>query len=175
MSLTGRESKIAVKYIHTNGALVQSCAITANVCRPHSSVNLRFLHNSPRAFVSLSDGTRVTACTLRNRCGVEVEILNDGVTIRLASCPMPCGDTFDVVIGKDRIRGYEQYRAGIGAVAGRIKGALLDLDGDTRQLPVNQLPDHLHGGPDSLSRNFFHLEPSAMIFLSWRIYAAISP
>jgi aldose 1-epimerase len=115
-----------------------------------------------RCFGNLSDGSEVTAWILRNRNGMEVEILDYGAILRRISLPGPDGKAVDVALGYDDIAGYLQDKAWIGAVAGRvagrIKGGRLTLDGITRQLPLNQPPNHLHGGPESFNRKLWRGE-----------------
>ena len=121
--------------------------------------------HSARPFGRLPDGSAVTAWTFRNRHGMEVEILNYGAIIRRITLPHPDGKAVDVVLGYDDIEGYLQDRAWIGAVAGRVAGRVksgkLTLDGVTHQLPLNQPPNHLHGGPDSFHRKLWRGETMA--------------
>ena len=46
----------------------------------------------------------------------------------------------------------------VGRVAGRIKNARFDLDGQTHQLNANEGGNQLHGGPSGLSHQFWHFE-----------------
>jgi aldose 1-epimerase len=119
-------------------------------------------HSSSRLFGQLADGFEVTAWTLRNRSGMEVEVLNYGAIVRRISIPTPSGPALDVVLGFNDIEGYLQDPAWIGAVAGRVAGRIpggrLTLNSITHQLPLNQPPNHLHGGPDSFNRKIWRGE-----------------
>lgn len=119
---------------------------------------------SSSVFGSVPDGSRITSWTLRNRNGMEVEILNLGATIRRISFPMRSGESLDVVLGYNDIGGYLQDRAWIGAVAGRVAGRItggrLAINGNLHQLPINDPPNHLHGGPDSFHRKLWRGEVS---------------
>lgn len=90
---------------------------------------------------------------------MEVEVLNYGAVIRRISLPKPAGGLFDVVLGYNNIEGYLHDRAWIGAVAGRVAGRItggrLNLNGTSHYLPVNNPPNHLHGGPDSFNRKLW--------------------
>lgn len=120
------------------------------------------IHCSSRRFGTLPGGLHVTSWTLRNRNGMEVEILNHGAIIRRISYPMPSGEPLDVVLGYNDLEGYLQDQAWIGAVAGRVAGRItggrLDLDGTHHQLPVNNPPNHLHGGTDSFHRKLWRFD-----------------
>ena len=61
------------------------------------------IRSSTRLFGNLPDGSQVTSCTLRNRQGMEVEILNYGAIIRRIAFPHPDGEAVDVVLGFDDI------------------------------------------------------------------------
>ncbi|MFN4943195.1 MAG: aldose epimerase family protein [Akkermansiaceae bacterium] len=120
------------------------------------------IRSSNKLFGKLPDGSQVTSWTMRNQNGMEVEILNYGAIVRRISFPHPDGDAVDVVLGFDDIDGYLQDSAWIGAVAGRVAGRIsggrFTLNGVTHQLPLNQPPNHLHGGPDSFNRKLWRGE-----------------
>jgi aldose 1-epimerase len=120
---------------------------------------------SSKPFGSLPDGSEVTVWTLRNRNGMEVEVLNYGAIIRRISVPTPGGKLLDVVLGYDDLAGYLQDRAWIGAVAGRVAGRIthgrLLINGAVHQLPINDPPNHLHGGSDSFHRKLWRGEVTA--------------
>lgn len=119
-------------------------------------------HCSSKLFGILSGDFQVTSWTLRNRNGMEVEILNYGAIIRRISYPVPSGELLDVVLGYNAIEGYLQDRAWIGAVAGRVAGRItggrLELEGTCHPLPINNPPNHLHGGPDSFHRKLWRVD-----------------
>lgn len=117
---------------------------------------------STTLFGTLPDGSQVYAFKLRNRNGMEVEVLNYGAIIRSLSFPRPEGDSVDVVLGFNDIEGYLKDPEWIGAVAGRVAGRItggrFTLNGINYQLPLNQPPNHLHGGPDSFNRKLWRGE-----------------
>ena len=66
----------------------------------------------------------------------------------------------DITLGYDNAAAYERDDAFLGALVGRyanrIAGGRFALDGRTYELPVNNPPNHLHGGPGG-----FHAVPWA--------------
>lgn len=117
---------------------------------------------APRLFGIMPDGSKVLAWNLRNRNGMEVEVLNYGAIIRRISVPTPGGKLLDVVLGYGDLAGYLQDRAWIGAVAGRVAGRIthgrLLINGAVHQLPINNPPNHVHGGSDSFHRKLWRGE-----------------
>ncbi len=101
-------------------------------------------------FGHLSDGRPVTEFTLSNDSGVVAKILDYGGIIRVLEVPDRHGRPVDVVLGFDELGAYEgdhpYFGAIVGRVAGRLGGGCLPLDGTVCQLPVNDPPNHLHGG-----------------------------
>lgn len=99
-------------------------------------------------------GKPVSVCTLSNSEGVTVEITNFGA--RIISLVVPDGDgrRCDVVQGFDRIEDYfpenhlSDFGAVIGRYANRLAGGRIVVDGVGYQLPQNNGPNCLHGGPD---------------------------
>ncbi len=99
-------------------------------------------------------GKPVSVCTLSNSEGVTVEIINFGA--RIISLVVPDGDgrRCDVVQGFDRIEDYfpenhlSDFGAVIGRYANRLAGGRIVVDGVGYQLPQNNGPNCLHGGPD---------------------------
>lgn len=118
-----------------------------------------------QAFGTLPDGSEVSSWTLSNRHGMEVEVLEYDAIIRRISVPVAVGKAVDVVLGFGAVGGYLRDEAWIGAVAGRvagrISGGLLWIDGTCHQLPVNNPPNHLHGGSDSFNRKLWRGELAA--------------
>ncbi len=87
---------------------------------------------------------------LKNSNQVEAAITNYGA--RWIRMDIPCGDTkYNVVAGFNSINDYIQstekyYSAVVGRYANRIANGSFSLDGNTYQLPLNNPPNHLHGG-----------------------------
>ena len=86
-----------------------------------------------------------------------------GAVIRALRVPDRDGRSADVVLGYDDLSSYTgdlfYLGAAIGRYANRIAGGRFTLDGRTYELPVNDPPNHLHGGPAG-----FHT-------VSWQLHA----
>ncbi|GGC07324.1 aldose 1-epimerase [Novosphingobium endophyticum] len=98
----------------------------------------------------LSDGTPVTAVTLKAGNGVSATILSFGATLEKFMAPDRDGKLADITLGYDNLSGYEAHPnywgATIGRYANRIAGGRFTLDDKTYQLPKNDRENSLHGG-----------------------------
>lgn len=94
--------------------------------------------------------------TLSNTHGLEVRFLGYGGTIASVLVPDRRGDRADVTPGFDTIEGYRAdcryFGALIGRYANRIANGRFAIDGRSYQLPINDPPNHLHGGPNGFNR-----------------------
>lgn len=68
-------------------------------------------------------------------------------------------DGTDVVLGFDDVSGYVNDTAFVGVIVGRygnrIAHGRLRLNGETWELPCNDGPHHIHGGPDGFGKRFW--------------------
>jgi len=89
--------------------------------------------------------------TLTNQHGAEVKITNYGGKLMSLQIPDKDGNLGDVVLGYEQpkayINGNPYFGALIGRYGNRIDQGAFALNGKTYQLPVNNGPNHLHGGP----------------------------
>lgn len=96
------------------------------------------------------EGKEVVLYTLSNKDGMSVDITNYGAKIVRLFVADKHNQFDDIVLGFDTLQEtveYEQYFGAIcGRVANRIKDGKFTLDGIDYQLPVNNGPNHLHGG-----------------------------
>jgi aldose 1-epimerase len=97
-----------------------------------------------------STGVPVDRYTLTNTNGMEVSIITYGGIVTSIRVPDKNGAIDDIVLGCDSVSHYEKQTAHIGGIVGRYanriaKGAFT-LAGKTYSLPVNDPPNHLHGG-----------------------------
>lgn len=93
---------------------------------------------------------------LANARGTIVRLADHGATLLGVTLAGPAGPC-DVVLGPPRLEelpGFPAAGATIGRVANRIAGAAFTLDGVRHELPANDGPNHLHGGPGG----FGHLD-----------------
>jgi len=90
--------------------------------------------------------------TLTNKHGAKVKITNFGGKVMSIQVPDKKGKLGDVVLGyenpRDYVEGNPYFGAIIGRYGNRIAKGLFTLDGETYRLPVNNGPNHLHGGPE---------------------------
>jgi aldose 1-epimerase len=109
----------------------------------------------PPAWGITPSGDPVEIYALRNAGGMEVRITNYGATIVSLTAPDRDGHLANVVLGFDSIEGYTSraylqdspyFGAIIGRFANRINQGRFPLDGKIISLPVNNRPNHLHGG-----------------------------
>lgn len=98
------------------------------------------------------DGKEIFRYTLRNAAGAYVQVASIGAAVVAACVPDRDGRLGDVVLGYGDPMSY----FGDGPCAGKIPGRYANriakgrftLDGKEYVLPVNNGPNHLHGGPD---------------------------
>jgi len=102
-------------------------------------------------FESFVDGKPTALYTLRNKNGLVAQITNYGAVIASLFVPDKHGTFADIVHGLDSIDDYVKHNGPyMGAICGRsanrIAGGRFSLEGKDYQLPVNNGPNHLHGG-----------------------------
>jgi len=101
--------------------------------------------------------------TLTNKDGAEVKITNLGGKIMALKVPDKNGTLGDVVLGYEHpeayINGNPYFGALIGRYANRIEQGRFTLDSNTYQLPTNDGPHHLHGGPGGFHNVIWDVEP----------------
>ena len=97
--------------------------------------------------------------TLTNKSGASVTLSSFGAAIQKIIVPDKDGKMADVVIGYDDLNSY--YKDGPcagkcpGRYANRIAEGSLAIDGTEYHLPINNGPNHLHGGPEGFqNRNW---------------------
>jgi aldose 1-epimerase len=107
-------------------------------------------------FGALPGGAAVHQFTLTNANGLVAKILDVGGIITELHAPDRNGDFADVVLGFDTLEPYlgdsPYFGALIGRYGNRIAKGRFTLDGRTYQLPVNNGPNHLHGGTPGFDR-----------------------
>jgi aldose 1-epimerase len=95
-------------------------------------------------------GDSVIEYTLTNSNGASAQIINYGATVTRLLVPDKDGKLGDVVLGFDNLKQYEDQSPYFGAVVGRVgnriaKG-IFSIQGVRYCVPVNNGPNHLHGG-----------------------------
>ncbi|UDY24952.1 aldose epimerase family protein [Nocardioides sp. Kera G14] len=96
--------------------------------------------------------TRLQLSTDELRLG----LLSHGATVQSLECPDRDGTWADVMLGFDDPSDYEDDHPFLGATVGRyanrIAAGRFTLDGVRHQVPVNDGPNALHGGPEHFGR-----------------------
>jgi aldose 1-epimerase len=102
------------------------------------------------SFGALGDGRTVEAVELSNSRGMSVRIITLGAAIQALSVLDRDGKSADVVLGYRTASEYlakpQFFGVTVGRYANRIAKGQFTLDGKTYTLPVNDGPNHLHGG-----------------------------
>ena len=114
---------------------------------------------------TLSSGATIDRATLRNAHGISVEILGFGGIIASLQAPDREGRLANIVLGYPDLAQYEAHNgtthfgALIGRYANRIAHGRFTLEGRDYQLPLNNGPNSLHGGPDGFGRRAWTMVP----------------
>jgi aldose 1-epimerase len=114
-------------------------------------------------FGTLPDGTAVERWTLRNG-PVTMRVLTYGGVVQSFEVPDARGDVGNVVLGFPDLAGYRSaadpyFGALIGRFGNRIAGGTFQLDGAVHQLPRNEGPHTLHGGPGGFADRVWTATP----------------
>ena len=126
-----------------------------------------------RPFGRTKAGRDVRMYTLRNTNGVELDVINYGGIVTSFRVPDRAGNFTDVVLGYDSLASYEASNPYFGAIIGRygnrIARGKFTLDGREYSLPVNNGPNHLHGG-DGYDKVFWEISQhnSSSVQLTYR-------
>jgi aldose 1-epimerase len=118
---------------------------------------------SKRVFGKIPHGPPVTLYTLTNKNGMSVSVMDYGATIVSIDVPDRAGKLDDVVLGYDRFAPYlaqkDHFGATIGRYANRIAKGQFMLEKVLYQVPPNDGPNALHGGPEGFDRKMWNMEP----------------
>ncbi|MCP1497006.1 aldose 1-epimerase [Pseudomonas migulae] len=122
------------------------------------------LSSEHKAFGKTNDGTPVEQYVLRNSHGMQATVITYGATLQALEVADKNGKFEDVVLGFDDVQGYQSGTAYFGATIGRFgnrlaKGAF-ELDGKRFQVPLNDGPNSLHGGPLGFDKKVWKAEPA---------------
>jgi aldose 1-epimerase len=111
------------------------------------------------AFTGTYKGKQTALYTLKNSNGLVAQITNFGAKIVSIYVPDKNGSFKDIVLGYESIEGYIKGNPYFGAICGRyanrIANGKFEIDGHTYQLPVNNGPNSLHGGPEGFNNQVF--------------------
>ncbi len=120
---------------------------------------------SKSEFGKLPDGTVIESYTLHNTHGSSATIITYGATLTQLFVPDKNGKLGDVVLGFDKLEGYEgdphpYFGATIGRYGNRIANGKFTLDGKEYHLYINNAPNTLHGGKIGYDRRVWKAAPS---------------
>lgn len=111
------------------------------------------------AFKSTFKGKTTALYTLKNKNGLVTQITNFGAKIVSIYVPDRDGNFKDIVLGYETIDEYIPGNPYFGAICGRFANRIANgkfvIEGNTYQLPVNNGPNSLHGGPEGFSNQVF--------------------
>ncbi len=115
-------------------------------------------------FVTTINGKQTGLYVLKNG-DICAAITNYGGRIVSLMVPDKNGELGDVVLGFSSIDGYLNahevfHGALIGRVGNRIAKGKFILNGEEYNLPINNTPNHLHGGPDGFHNQIWDVKSS---------------
>lgn len=140
-------------------ALAIAVACTSLLSLPSMAATL-----SQEVYGKTSRGETVEQFTLTNAKGVTVKFITFGGVITEIRTPDRDGKTKSIVLGLSSLKDYEQFAqvhlgASVGRYANRIAKGRFTLNGTTYQLPINNGPNTLHGGPDTFAAKVWKAKP----------------
>jgi aldose 1-epimerase len=117
-----------------------------------------------KAFGKTNDGTPVEQYILRNSHGLQATVITYGGVLQSLKVPGKDGKSEDIVLGFDDVQGYQSGTAYFGATIGRYGNRLangtFELDGRHYQVPKNDGPNSLHGGPLGFDKHVWKAQPT---------------
>ena len=115
-------------------------------------------------FGKTADGTPIGLYTLSNG-RLTVKVMTYGAIVTEILAPDRDGQPGDVVLGFETLEGYlghhPHFGAATGRFANRIANGKFTLDGKTYQLPRNDGPNTLHGGPKGFDKRVWTAEDAS--------------
>jgi aldose 1-epimerase len=113
-------------------------------------------------FGKLPDGQEATLYTLANPAGLQLKMTDYGAAIVAFEAPDKNGKLANVALGLPSAEAYSKHSCFLGATIGRygnrIAKGKFTLDGKEYSLPINNDPNHLHGGPNGFDRQVWKVK-----------------
>ena len=126
---------------------------TPKIRRPANETNMGI---DRVVYGHLPDGREVGGFLLGGSCGLRATVISYGATLVSLSVPGRTGDSTDIVLGYDDLKGYVEqggyFGATVGRYANRIARGRFTLDGAEYRLAANDGENHLHGGRAGFDR-----------------------
>jgi aldose 1-epimerase len=131
-------------------------------CTPEKKVSEFCAPLNKEDFQTVIKGKKTDLYILKNG-NISAAITNYGGRIVSLCVPDRNGKHGDIVLGFSTIKDYLNanevfHGALIGRVGNRIARGRFSLDGETYSLPLNNGPNHLHGGPDGFYNVVWDIE-----------------
>ena len=127
-------------------------------CKSEKKVN----NIEKELFGTTNDGIKVYAFTIHNNKGASIKVLTYGAILSKVVMPDKNNKFGDIVLGYDSLDKYLTHNAQFGTIVGRygnrIARGTFTLDGVEYHLPVNNGPNHLHGGPQGFDKKVWDAE-----------------
>ena len=107
-----------------------------------------------------SEKGEITWATITNDNGMVVVLTSVGAGIVAVKLPQSDGTLLDVVLGYDDPTAYFADGPCAGKTPGRFANRIakgeITIDGKVYHLPINNGPNHLHGGPDGFQNHIWN-------------------
>ncbi|XGW04090.1 hypothetical protein V3C99_015326 [Haemonchus contortus] len=107
--------------------------------------------------------------------GVTAQFIPLGATLTSLFVKDRHGNDVDVVLGYDNIKGYKADNAymgrTVGRVCNRIRFGQFTFDGRVYQLPINDHPHLIHGGPQGIALKEWEVVRQTPTSVTFRIWA----
>ncbi len=140
-------------------SILTSFVISGALILAVSCANMKNNDNQKKLFEKEINGKQTTLFTLQNKNGMKVTLTNYGGKIVNIWVPDKNGNLADILLGfntiDEYVKGSKSFGATVGRYANRIAKATFTLDSVAYQLPVNNGPNCIHGGPDGFYSKVF--------------------
>lgn len=110
----------------------------------------------------MPDGQEISLFTLTNPNGLRVKLINYGAHITAVETPDRNGKLANITLTLEDLDAYLKHKAHFGGTIGRFANRIakgkFTLDGKEYSLPINNGPNHLHGGPNGFDHQVWNAE-----------------
>lgn len=113
-------------------------------------------------FGNLPDGRQARLFTFETTSGLAICITNYGGIITSIKMPDQFGNSEEITAGFPNLEDYLNDHPYFGVIAGRFANRIargkFEINGKKYSLPINNGPNHLHGGPQGFHTRLWHYE-----------------
>ena len=111
------------------------------------------------SFGKLPDGREAYLFTVTNPHGLQLKMTDYGAAVVSLEVPDKSGKLTNVALSLPSLDAYLQQTVYLGATIGRygnrIAKGKFTLNGKEYSLPINNAPNHLHGGPNGFDKQLW--------------------